>query len=97
MNQQAKHRVLKNVYELEDMEKALIDKVKGCYEFGRCSGEFFECCDLVGFFNPVMIQNGYQLSKGKVEEVYTNKHKVKVHCKHYQGPSHFYHVFFVVG
>ena len=97
MNQQAKREILERVYQLEDMIKALVDEVKSCYEFGRRSGEFFERGDLVGFFNPVNIHKGYQLSKGEVEEVYADKRKVKVYCKHYQGPSNFYHVSFVIG
>ena len=59
--------------------------------------EFFERADLVGFFYPVNIQKGYHLSNGEVEEVYADKRKVKVYCKHYQGPSKFYHVSFVIG
>ena len=98
MNQQSKCRVLKKVYKLEDMVKALTDEVKGCYEFGRCSGEFFERGDLVGFINPVYIQNGHVLPKGEVEEVYPNKHKVKIYCRNYCGPLRpCQHVSFVVG
>ena len=87
MNQLAKRRVLEKIYELKDMLKTLTDKVKGCYEFGRRSGEFFERGDLVGFIHPVYIQGGHVLPKGEVEEVYTNKRKVKIYCKHYPGPS----------
>ena len=87
MNQQAKRRVLEKVYELEDMVKALTDEVKGCYEFGRRSGKFFEHGDLVRFIHPVYIQGGHVLPKGEVEEVYTDKRKVKIYCKHYPGPS----------
>ena len=87
MNQQVKCRVLEKVYELEDMVKALTEEVKSCYEFGRRSGEFFEVGDLVGFIHPVYLPGGYVLLKGEVEEVYTDKRKVKIYCKQYPGPS----------
>ena len=97
MNQQAKSRILGKLFDLEDQIKAAIDEVKTCYEWGRRSGEFFERGDLVGFYNPVAIKNGYNLSKGEIEEVFAETRKVKVFCKHYQGPANHYHISFVVG
>ena len=97
MNQLAKRCVLTKLYELEDMLAELTTEVKDCYEFGRRSGEFFEVGDLVGFIHPVYLQGGCVVSKGEVEEVYTDKHKIKIYFKHYPGPSRpAQHVTFVV-
>ena len=96
MNKAAKRHVLQKIYELEDMLAKLTSEVKECYEFGRRTGEFFEIGDLVRFIYPVALA-GCVVSRSEVEEVYTDKRKFKVYCKHYPGPSHpMQHVTFVV-
>ena len=96
MNKAAKCRVLMKIYQLEDMLTKLTSEVKECYEFGRRSGEFFEVGDLVGFFHPVAVA-GCVVQKGEVEEVYTDKRKIKVYCRHYPGVWHpMQHITFIV-
>ena len=98
MNQLAKCCVLESLHELEDLVKATIDEVEDCYEFARRSGEFYEPGDLVGFLYPVFIQDGHTISKGEVEEVFPDKRKVKMYCRHHPVPSRpVKHVHFTVG
>ena len=96
MKKVAKRRVLTKIYELKDMLAKLTTEVKDCYEFGRHSGKFFEVGDLVGFIHLVALQSCV-VERGEVEEVYADKCKIKVYCKHYPGPSRpMKHVTFVV-
>ena len=93
MNQSAKQRVLKKLYDLEELVRNTIEEVEECYEFGRGTGKFFEVGDLVGFHCPVFIHRGSSISKGEVEEVFPDKRKVKIYCtQHFcsHPPKHLY-------
>ena len=81
MNQTAKRRVLKKLYNLEELVRNTIEDVEDCYEFGSRTGEFFQVGDLVGFRCPVFIHKGVSITKGEVKEVFPDKRKVNIYCR----------------
>ena len=85
MNKPTKCRILKRINELKGMLKELTCEVEDCYEFGRRAGEFFEVGDMVGFNHPKFLP-GCKFYKGKVEQVNSKEHKLKVFCEYHPKP-----------